>query len=151
MKIEFKNLSNNPDPIYAHEGDSGFDLRCWIENSNESIILKPLERQLIHTGLYFKLPYNVEMQVRPRSGMAIKYGLSVVNSPGSIDSNYCGEICIIAINLSNENIIINNGDRIAQGIISPVYNSYFIELSNNNDVILESKRGSNGFGSTGNK
>jgi dUTP pyrophosphatase len=149
MKIEFKNLSNNPNPEYVHEGDSGFDLRCWIEDSNEPIILKPLERKLIRTGLYFKLANNIEMQVRPRSGMAINYGLSVLNSPGSIDSNYCGEICIISINLSNENIIINNGDRIAQGVIMPIYNSYFIELSNNNDIILQSNRGANGFGSSG--
>lgn len=149
MRIEFKNLSNNQDPLYAHSGDSGFDLRCWIEDENEPIILKPLERKLIHTGLYFNLPDNVEMQVRPRSGMAIKHGLSVVNTPGTVDSNYRGEICIISINLSNENIIINNGDRIAQGIIMPVYNSYFVKLLNNNDVILESNRGMDGFGSTG--
>lgn len=155
--VKFVNKSPNVDPYYKYEGDSGFDLRAWIkkEDSNSvnskgepTITLRPLERRLIHTGLYFILPTYTELQVRPRSGMALNHGLSVVNTPGTVDNKYTGEVCVIAINLSNEVIEINNGDRIAQAVLCPVYCKELVTLENV-DKIEDTERGQNGFGSTG--
>jgi dUTP pyrophosphatase len=100
LTLKIHNESPHPYPEYKHPGDSGFDLRAWIDNETKRIFLKPLERTLIRTGLYVQLPENTELQVRPRSGCALKYGLSVLNTPGTVDNNYRGEICIIAVNLS---------------------------------------------------
>lgn len=160
-QIKFVNLSPNEDPSYGKEENSGFDLRAWIKpeegtqypyNKEPKITLKPLERKLIHTGLYFDLPQGYEMQVRPRSGMALKRGLGVLNSPGTIDSNYTGEIGIIAVNLSNENITIEHGERIAQAVICPIANSINgITLIKTEDLDKETERGSQGFGASGTK
>ena len=115
IEIKFKNDSKLEDPVYQHNEDSGFDFRANIDNS---ITLKPLERKLIPTGLSFEVHPDYELQVRPRSGLALKHGLTVLNTPGTVDSNYRGEVKIILVNLSNENYTVNRGDRIAQGVIS---------------------------------
>ena len=145
IEIKFLNKSSNVDPDYFHEGDSGFDFRASI---NSPIILKPLERKLIPTGLYFEVPRGYELQVRPRSGLALKNGVTVLNTPGTVDSNYRGEIKIILINLSNENFIVENGDRVAQGVVSPVLDKVWGEL-NKVSTLNTSNREKGGFGSTG--
>lgn len=147
IKTKFTNNSNNPDPEYANVGDSGFDLRAYIP---EPITLKPLERKLIPTGLKFELSPNTELQVRPRSGMALKHGISVLNTPGTVDEGYRGDVGIIAVNLSNEEYTIQPGDRIAQAVIMNVVGqgiSDLVKVTNLSDTT----RGDNGFGSTGNK
>lgn len=159
-KLFFVNKSNNPNPEYAKKGDSGFDLRAWItEEENEVvkypldidkpfILLQPLERRLIHTGLYFQIPDDFEVQVRPRSGMALKKGLSVLNTPGTVDTLYRGEICVIAVNLSNEIIVIESGDRIAQAVVTPREIVNLVEIS---EIDENTERSSDGFGSSGEK
>lgn len=147
--LKFVNKSPNVNPCYSKSEDSGFDLRAWISNEENYIELRPLERRLIHTGLYFELPEDTEIQVRPRSGAAIKIGLSVVNTPGTVDRNYTGEVCIVAINLSYDTIRINNGDRIAQAVLMPVYNGSKVTLENVSEIEENAERGSDGFGSTG--
>ena len=141
----FINTSDNEDPSYAKEGDSGFDLRAFID---EPVTLKPLERHLIPTGLRFQLPPNTELQVRPRSGMAYKHGISVLNTPGTVDEGYRGDVGIIAVNLSNESYTITPGERIAQGVIMNVVGQNMSKLVNTNNI-NETERGSDGFGSTG--
>ena len=145
--IYFVNKSNNPDPVYAHKGDSGFDFRAFI---SESIDLQPGEWKAIPTGLYFEIPTGYELQVRPRSGLSFKNGVTVLNSPGTVDSGYRGEIQVILINHSKTIFTIENGDRVAQGVISPVLTS---EIANLNKVpsLNESERGEGKFGSTGTK
>jgi dUTP pyrophosphatase len=145
IKTKFINNSNNPDPEYAKVGDSGFDLRAYIE---EPITLKSLERRLIPTGLKFELSPNTELQVRPRSGMALKHGISVLNTPGTVDEGYRGDVGIIVINLSNEEYTIQPGDRIAQGVIMNVVGQGISQLLKVNNL-NESERGDGGFGSTG--
>lgn len=147
LNIYFKNTSNNEDPVYQHNDDSGFDLRA---NIKEPIILNSLERKLIPTGLYFELPKNTELQIRPRSGMSLKHGITVLNSPGTVDSNYRGEVGVIIVNLSKESYTINSGDRIAQAVIMNVINSNFSKLVSKDSLSI-SDRGSFGFGSTGKK
>ena len=142
MKVKIVNKSNNPLPSYSTELSAGVDLRAYLDTP---IILKPLERALIPTGLYIELPQGYEAQVRPRSGLAIKYGITVLNSPGTIDADYRGEIKVILINLSNESFTINNGDRIAQMVIAKHETAQWIEVDN----LSETKRGEGGFGSTG--
>lgn len=156
QRLKFINKSNNPDPVYAKEGDSGFDLRAWIHEEtdiidyfNDSVVLKPLERRLFHTGIYLEIPYACEVQVRSRSGLAIKEGLFVLNSPGTADSQYRGEICVILMNLSNKDVVINNGDRIAQAVLCPVYHERFVKLEKINEFENETQRGDSGFGSSG--
>ncbi len=144
---KFINRSNNPDPIYAHVGDSGFDIRASIK---ESITLKPMERKLISTGLSFELSPNTELQIRPRSGMALKHGITVLNTPGTVDEGYRGDVGVIIINLSNEKYIINDGDKIAQGVIMNVIGQNMSELVNS-DELSKTIRGEDGFGSTGKK
>jgi len=163
IQLRFVNKSPNEDPCYKKEGDSGFDLRAWLNEETEStvkyaepvgkkyIIIAPLERVLIHTGLYFDVPEGMEIQVRPRSGMALKRGLSVLNTPGTIDSNYTGEVCIIAVNLSNSNIVIEDGERIAQAALCPVFGGWATELTKVDDLNKVTERGSDGFNSTGSK
>jgi len=145
IRTKFTNNSNNPDPEYAKIGDSGFDLRAFI---SEPITLKPLERKLIPTGLRFELSQNTELQVRPRSGMALKYGISVLNTPGTVDEGYRGDVGIIAVNLSNEVYIIQPGERIAQGVIVNVIGQGISDLSKVNNL-SETERGEGGFGSSG--
>ena len=145
IEIKFKNDSKLEDPVYQHNEDSGFDFRANIDNS---ITLKPLERKLIPTGLSFEVHPDYELQVRPRSGLALKHGLTVLNTPGTVDSNYRGEVKIILVNLSNENYTVNRGDRIAQGVISYVLKSKWSSLKKVNKL-TPTNRGDGGFGSTG--
>lgn len=145
IKINFINKSNNKNPVYAKEGDSGFDLRA---NLIESVTLKPMERKLIGTGLYFELPVGYDMEIRSRSGMSLKHGIIVLNTPGTIDLNFRGEIGIILINLGQENFTINPGDRIAQGLIRLSTTNSNIDLLEVNEI-TDTDRGSDGFGSTG--
>jgi len=145
--LKIKNSSKHKNPHYAKDGDSGMDLRANIDSP---IILKPLERRLISTGIFIELPFGYEAQIRTRSGMALKKGLSVLNTPGTIDLKYRGEIQIIAVNLSNNNITIEDGDRIAQMVISPVLTNQTIRIEMV-DELTETERGNNGFGSSGEK
>jgi len=142
MKVRIINHSNNPLPAYATEGSSGMDIRAYIKAPVE---LKPLERALIPTGLSVELPDGFEAQIRPRSGLAYKHGLTCLNSPGTIDADYRGEIKIILINLSNQNQTIQSGERIAQMVIQKVEKAEW-ELS---VEIEDTNRSAGGFGSTG--
>ena len=142
MKIKIINKSSNDLPKYETASSAGMDIRAYLDNE---IIIKPLERTLIPTGLYISLPKGYEAQIRPRSGLAIKRGITVLNSPGTIDADYRGEICVILINLSNEEYTVKNGDRIAQVIIAKHSNVVWEEV-----IELDlSSRGNKGFGSTG--
>lgn len=147
--IKISNNSTNEFPKFVHEGDSGFDLRAYITDGDGTITLKPLERKLIHTGLYVDIPKDTELQIRPRSGCALKQGLSICNTPGTVDSCYTGELGIIAINLSKEQIVIRNGDRIAQAVLCPVFNSFDVNLIEVESICKDTTRGKNGFNSTG--
>ena len=144
---KFINRSNNPDPIYSHIGDSGFDIRASL---NKSITLDSLERKLIPTGLSFELSPNTELQIRPRSGMSLKHGITVLNTPGTVDEGYRGDVGIIVINLSKEKYTIEDGDRIAQGVIMNVVSERTSQLVNSENL-SKSFRGEDGFGSTGKK
>lgn len=145
VSIKFINKSTNEDPKFAYEGDSGFDLRADIE---EELILKPGERFLVPTGLYFELVKGLEIQVRPRSGLSIKHGITVLNSPGTVDSHYRGEVKIPLINLGQEPFKIVKGDRVAQAVIAPVYGEGKVILEKT-DNINETSRGDGGFNSSG--
>jgi dUTP pyrophosphatase len=142
MTVKIINQSNNPLPAYATEGSSGMDVRAFI---NETVTLQPLERALIPTGLFIELPQGFEAQIRPRSGLAIKQGITCLNTPGTVDADYRGEIKIILINLSNEIQSVHNGDRIAQMVIQKVEKIEW-ELS---VELEETERNAGGFGSTG--
>ena len=142
MIIKVINKSSNPLPAYESPLSAGMDIRAFLD---KKIILKPLERKLINTGLYVQLCKNHEAQVRPRSGLALKKGITVLNSPGTIDADYRGEIGIILINLSNENFEIKSGDRIAQLVISRHETIEWQTV----DSLNNSNRGEKGFGSTG--
>lgn len=150
LSVNFKNESGNINPSFEKNGDSGFDLRAWItDNEDTEIVLKPLERKLIHTGLYFEIPHNTEIQLRPRSGNALKHGITVLNSPATIDEGYRGELCVLLINLSDTDFKIKNGDRIAQAVICPVRNSYTVSLNEIKSIDTNTDRGTGGFGHTG--
>ena len=142
MLVKVVNNSTNPLPKYESKSSAGMDLRAYLDTI---IVLKPLDRAMVKTGLYIQMPLGVEAQVRPRSGLAIKSGLTVLNSPGTIDSDYRGEICVILINLSNEDFEIKNGDRIAQ-LVFAKHESVGLEVT---DSLEKSVRGESGFGSTG--
>jgi dUTP pyrophosphatase len=142
MKIKVVNESDNQLPAYETVGSAGMDLRAHL---TEPIMLKPLQRALIPTGLSIELPDGYEAQVRPRSGLALKKGLTILNSPGTIDSDYRGEIKVIMINLSNETTVINTGERIAQMIIAKYEKVTLKEV----DELGETERGEGGFGHTG--
>ena len=142
LTVKIINRSGNTLPAYATEGSSGMDIRADIA---APVSLQPLERNLIPTGLFIELPLGYEAQVRPRSGLAIKQGITCLNSPGTVDSDYRGELKVILINLSNEPQIINNGDRIAQLVFQKVEKAGLIQV----DEINETKRGDGGFGHTG--
>ena len=144
MKINIVNHSKHPLPAYETIASAGLDLRASLE---QAITLKPLERTLIPTGLFIELPVGFEAQVRPRSGMAFKYGIGVLNSPGTIDADYRGEIKVILVNLSNETFTIEDGERIAQMVIASHEQAEWVEVNELNP----SERGTGGFGSTGKK
>jgi len=142
MKIKIINNSNHPLPSYETIASAGMDLRA---NVLEPSTLKPLQRAIVKTGLYIELPIGYEAQVRPRSGLAAKRGISVLNAPGTIDADYRGEIGVILVNLSNEDFTIENGERIAQLVIAKHERAVWEEV----DELEETSRGSGGFGSTG--
>ena len=142
MNVEIINKSKHSTPNYETEGSAGMDLRA---NIDASITLKPLERTIVKTGLFIALPVGFEAQVRPRSGLAAKKGITVLNSPGTVDADYRGEIGVILVNLSNEDFTINDGERIAQLVIAKHERVLWEEVS----VLDETERGAGGFGSTG--
>ena len=143
MKVKIVNQSAHPLPHYQTEGAAGMDLRA---NLSESIILKSLERALVPTGLFIELPQGLEAQIRPRSGLAFKHGLTVLNSPGTIDSDYRGELKVLLVNLSKEEFTIQNGERVAQLVIASYVKTDWEEVAE----LTTSVRNEGGFGSTGN-
>ena len=142
MNIKIINKSNHELPHYETSASAGMDLRA---NLSEPRILKPLERSIIGTGLFIELPVGVEAQVRPRSGLAAKKGITVLNAPGTIDADYRGEIGVILVNLSHDDFVVENGERIAQLVIAKHERVQWDEV----EVLSETVRGSGGFGSTG--
>ena len=142
MTIKIINKSQHALPNYETNASAGMDLRA---NINEAILLKPLERAIVKTGLFIELPIGYEAQVRPRSGLAAKKGITVLNSPGTVDADYRGEIGVILVNLSNEEFIVENGERIAQLIIAKHERAEWIAVQE----LSETDRGEGGFGSTG--
>lgn len=144
MEIRIVNKSNNELPAYSTKMSAGMDLRAYLP---EPVVLKPMERKLIPTGLFVEIPASFEAQIRPRSGLALKKGITVLNSPGTIDADYRGEVGIILINLSNEDFIIESGERICQMIIA----SHETVQWNLVEKLEESERGEGGFGHTGKK
>ena len=142
VKIKIVNKGQQPLPTYATAQSAGMDLRA---NIDEKIVLHPMERRRIPTGLYIALPAGYEAQVRPRSGLALKHGLTVLNSPGTIDADYRGEIMVLLINFSDEDFIINDGERIAQMVIARHEQGEFIEV----EELDETERGTGGYGHTG--
>lgn len=144
MKVLVINKSNNELPAYETIASAGLDIRAFIE---DPITLKPFERKLVKTGLFLEIPVGYEAQVRPRSGFALKNGVTVLNSPGTIDADYRGEVGVILINLSQENVEIHSGDRIAQLVFAKVEQAEWNEV----ETLSETERGQGGFGSTGKK
>lgn len=142
MKIKIVNKSKHPLPSYATALAAGVDLRACLE---EPIELFPLERSLIPTGIYIQLPEGYEAQIRPRSGLAVKHGVSIVNAPGTIDADYRGEIRVVLVNLSNEIFTVNDGERICQMVISKHERIEWSEV----EILDETERGEGGFGHTG--
>ncbi|NPA44331.1 MAG: dUTP diphosphatase [Chlorobi bacterium] len=142
MNVRIVNKSKHQLPAYETAFSAGMDLRA---NINENIILKPLERKLVKTGIFIELPEGYEAQIRPRSGLAYKHGIGIVNSPGTIDADYRGEIGVILVNLSNENFTIKDGERICQMVIAKHETVTWEEV----DTLSETKRGAGGFGHTG--
>ena len=142
MEIKIINKSHHPLPKYETALSAGMDLRA---NISEPVTLAPLERKLIPTGLFMALPAGYEAQVRPRSGLAIKKGITVLNSPGTVDADYRGEVCVILINLSNEPFVVEDGERIAQMVIAKHEQPELIEV----ETLDETERGAGGFGHTG--
>jgi dUTP pyrophosphatase len=147
IKINFVNKSTNQDPEYATSGSSGFDLRA---NLDEPMTLNPHGGfAMVPTGLFFEIPDNFEIQVRPRSGLAAKNQVTVLNSPGTVDSDYRGEIKVILINHGSSEFVVNHGDRIAQAVVSFVYAKNNITLNKIKEINNDTERGDGGFGSTG--
>ena len=142
LEIKVVNKGHQHLPAYATEQSAGMDLRA---NLTEPIVLKPMERRLIPTGLHIALPAGYEAQVRPRSGLALKHGLTVLNTPGTIDADYRGEIGVLLINLSGEDFVVNDGERIAQMVIAHHEQGQFVPV----EVLDETERGEGGYGHTG--
>ena len=142
IKIKLVNHSNNEIPEFATEGSAGVDLRAYLD---KPVILKPLERTMVPTGLFIELPKGHEAQIRPRSGLAAKSGITVLNSPGTIDSDYRGEIKVILVNLSNNEFEINNGDRVCQMVVHKYETFSWEHVGELNETV----RGKGGFGHTG--
>lgn len=143
MKLNIVNNSNNPLPAYETVNSAGMDLRAYLPDG--PMTLEPMQRGLIPTGLYMEIPEGYEGQVRPRSGLAIKSGITVLNSPGTIDADYRGQVCVILINLSDKAFVINSGDRIAQLIIARCEQVEPVQV----EILSETERGEGGFGHTG--
>ena len=144
MLVKIKNTSNHSLPEYQTIGSAGLDLKADI---SKPVKLSPLERVLIPTGLFLELPNGIEAQIRPRSGMAIKKGVTVLNSPGTIDSDYRGEIGVVLVNLSNDEVLIESGERVAQMVIASYEKAEWQAV----ESLVETERGAGGYGSTGNK
>lgn len=144
MKVKVINKSGTALPAYATEFAAGMDVRASI---SEPVVLKPLGRAMIHTGLYLEIPARYEVQVRPRSGLAAKKGVTVLNAPGTIDADYRGEVCVILVNLSNEDFVVENGERVAQLVLAKHEVIEWEEV----EELAASGRGEGGFGSTGTK
>ena len=144
MQVKIVNRSKHANPEYSTEFSAGMDLRA---NLDSPIVLKPLERTMVPTGLFIELPKGFEAQIRPRSGLAIKKGISVLNTPGTIDADYRGEINVILVNLSNEEFIINDGERICQMVVAKHETVVWEQV----EVLEETVRGAGGFGHTGTK
>ena len=142
MKIKIVNRSHHPLPSYETESSAGMDLRAFLQ---EAVVLKPLERTLIPTGLFIELPNGYEAQIRPRSGVALEKGISMVNTPGTIDADFRGEIRLPVINLSNDEVMIEDGERIAQMVIARHEKADWIQVK----VLDETERGAGGYGHTG--
>lgn len=142
IRIKVRNTSPHALPSYATPASAGMDLRA---NLTEAIVLQPLERRLIPTGLFFEIPEGYEVQIRPRSGLAFKHGITVLNSPGTIDADYRGEIGVLLVNLSQEPFTIENGERIAQMVVAAYTQADWTEAA----TLTETERGTGGFGSTG--
>lgn len=142
MEVRIVNKSKHPLPHYATEHSAGMDLRASLESP---VVLKPLERTLVPTGIYIELPEGYEAQIRPRSGLAAKKGVTVLNTPGTIDADYRGEIKVILVNLSNEDFVIEDGERICQMIIAKYTKALLVQV----DELNETVRGAGGFGHTG--
>jgi len=142
MKVKVVNKSKHSLPHYSTIASAGMDLRA---NIDESISLKPLERTIVKTGIFMELPVGFEAQVRPRSGLAFKKGITVLNSPGTVDADYRGEVGVILVNISSDDFLIEDGERIAQMVIAKHEQAEWVDV----DVLDESERGSGGFGSTG--
>lgn len=145
--IKIYNKSKNPLPAYASEYAAGMDLRADLA---EPLVLQPLERKLIPTGLFMELPSDCEAQVRPRSGLALKHGVTVLNSPGTIDADYRGEVCVILVNLSQEPFEIQPGERIAQMVVAPFRQETLQQVGTLEDL-SDTERGAGGFGHSGKK
>ena len=144
MEVKVINKSNNPLPEYSTPQSAGMDLRAFI---TEPVILGVLDRALIPTGLYIEMPEGYEAQVRPRSGLAIKHGITVLNSPGTVDADYRGEICVELVNLSNTPFTVYPGERIAQLVFNKYEQAEFVKV----EELSKTERGEGGFGHTGNK
>ena len=143
MQLNIVNTSNNPLPVYETKNSAGMDLRAWLPEGPMS--LEPMQRGLVPTGLYMEIPEGYEGQVRPRSGLAIKSGITVLNAPGTVDADYRGQVCVILINLSDKPFVINSGDRIAQMVIAKCEQAEIKQV----EVLSETERGAGGFGHTG--
>ena len=144
MKVQIVNRSPYPCPAYATPLSAGMDLKA---NLTEPVTLGPLERTMVPTGLFIALPEGYEAQIRPRSGLAAKHGITVTNTPGTVDADYRGEVCVLLVNLSNEPFVINPGERIAQMVIARHEKAEWVEV----ESLDETERGAGGFGSTGRK
>ena len=142
MELKIINKSHHPLPAYATALSAGMDIRA---NLTEPVVLKPLERKLIPTGLYIALPEGYEAQMRPRSGLALKHGITLLNTPGTIDADYRGEIGVILVNLSSEPFTVNDGERICQMVVAPHSRVVWTEA----ETLADSERGAGGFGHTG--
>lgn len=140
--VKIVNQSNNPLPAYQTEQAAGMDLCAYL---NADVVLQPLQRQLIPTGLFIELSQHTEAQIRPRSGLAFKHGITVLNSPGTIDADYRGEVKVLLVNLSNEAFTIKSGERIAQMVVAKVAQTNLVEVQE----LTDSLRAASGFGSTG--
>ncbi|MDY6294619.1 MAG: dUTP diphosphatase [Bacteroidales bacterium] len=145
-KVEVKIVNKSPNqlPAYSTELSAGMDLRAWLQ---EPVVLQPMQRALIPTGVYIELPAGYECQIRPRSGLALKRGLTVLNSPGTIDADYRGEVCVILANLSNESQTIENGERICQMVVARHATVQWLPV----EQLGDTQRGAGGFGHTGTK
>lgn len=145
-KVEVKIVNKSPNalPAYSTEQSAGMDLRAWL---SKPVVLQPMERALIPTGIYIELPQGYECQIRPRSGLALKRGLTVLNSPGTIDADYRGEVCVILANLSNEPQTIENGERVCQMVVARHSTVQWVPV----EELGATERGAGGFGHTGSK